>query len=153
MYKHKCAGVRQHADRGITLQNDILHKTYFEVHDMRKSYKLSQISAVLIVRPRGWHLDEPRVTVNAAPVSDSLFRIAMYFLQIPRLAAGSGPYFHLLKMEHYREAQLWNEVFLFVQSYIGIPQGTIRGTVLIKTPHAAFHMEEVASSRGSARVG
>ncbi|KAH9942426.1 malate synthase [Epithele typhae] len=110
-----------------------------------KAYKLSQNPAVLIVRPRGWHLDEPRVTVDNAPVSGSLFDFGMYFFHNAKelVQRGSGPYFYLPKMEHYREARLWNDVFNFAQSYIGMPHGTIRGTVLIETLPAALQMEEI----------
>ncbi|KAF8893535.1 malate synthase [Infundibulicybe gibba] len=110
-----------------------------------KSYKLSDNPAVLLVRPRGWHLDEPRVTVDNAPVSGSLFDFALYFYHNARelVKRGRGPYFYLPKMEHYLEARLWNDVFLFSQSYIGMPHNTIRATVLIETLPAAFQMEEI----------
>lgn len=96
-------------------------------------------------RPRGWHLDEPRVTIDNAPMSGSLFDFALYFYHNARelIKRGSGPYFYLPKMEHYLEARLWNDVFVFSQSYIGIPHNTIRGTVLIETLPAAFQMEEI----------
>ena len=99
----------------------------------------------LLLSPRGWHLDEPRVTVDNAPISGSIFDFALYFFHNARelVRRGSGPYFYLPKMEHYKEARLWNDIFAFSQSYIGIPQGTIRGTVLIETLPAAFHMEEI----------
>ncbi|TFK91338.1 malate synthase [Polyporus arcularius HHB13444] len=110
-----------------------------------KQYKLVEKPAVLIVRPRGWHLDEPRVTVDNAPVSGSLFDFALYFFHNAQelVKRGLGPYFYLPKMEHYLEARLWNDVFNFSQSYIGMPHGTIRGTVLIETLPAAFQMEEI----------
>ncbi|EJF65474.1 malate synthase [Dichomitus squalens LYAD-421 SS1] len=110
-----------------------------------KSYKLSEKPAVLIVRPRGWHLDEPRVTVDNAPVSGSLFDFALYFFHNAHelVKRGLGPYFYLPKMEHYLEARLWNDVFNFSQSYIRLPHGTIRATVLIETLPAAFQMEEI----------
>ncbi|KAH9948972.1 malate synthase [Amylocystis lapponica] len=110
-----------------------------------KSYKLSEKPAVLIVRPRGWHLDEPRVTVDNVPLSGSLFDFGLYFFHNAKelVARGYGPYFYLPKMEHYLEARLWNDVFVFSQSYIGMAQGTIRGTVLIETLPAAFQMEEI----------
>ncbi|EIW82842.1 malate synthase [Coniophora puteana RWD-64-598 SS2] len=110
-----------------------------------KSYKLSQNPAALIVRPRGWHLDETRVIVDNSPVSGSLFDFALYFYHNAKelVKRGSGPYFYLPKMEHYLEARLWNDVFLFSQSYIGMPHNTIRGTVLIETLPAAFQMEEI----------
>ncbi|KAI0358503.1 malate synthase [Trametes cingulata] len=110
-----------------------------------KSYKLKENPAVLIVRPRGWHLDEPRVTVDNQPMSGSLFDFALYFFHNAHelVKRGSGPYFYLPKMEHYLEARLWNDVFNFSQSYIGMPHGTIRATVLIETLPAAFQMEEI----------
>jgi len=110
-----------------------------------KAYKLSQNPAVLIVRPRGWHLDEPRVSVDNAPMSASLFDFAIYFYHNAKelVKRGSGPYFYLPKMEHYLEARLWNDVFLFSQSYIGISHNIIRATVLIETLPAAFQMEEI----------
>ncbi|KAF8513019.1 malate synthase [Hysterangium stoloniferum] len=110
-----------------------------------KSYKLSSSPAVLIVRPRGWHLDEPRVTVDSHPISGSLFDFALYFFHNAHelVKRGSGPYFYLPKMEHYLEARLWNDVFLFSQSYIKMAHNTIRATVLIETLPAAFHMEEI----------
>ena len=96
-------------------------------------------------RPRGWHLDEPRVTVDNAAISESLFDFALYFFHNAKelVARGLGPYFYLPKMEHYLEARLWNDVFNFSQSYIGVPLGTIRATVLIETLPAAFQMEEI----------
>jgi malate synthase len=110
-----------------------------------KQYKLSENPAVLLVRPRGWHLDETRVTVDNTPVSGSLFDFGLYFYTNAHelIKRGSGPYFYLPKMEHYLEARLWNDVFLFSQSYIGIPHNTIRATVLIETLPAAFQMEEI----------
>lgn len=110
-----------------------------------KQYKLSENPAVLLVRPRGWHLDETRVTVDNTPISGSLFDFGLYFYTNAHelIKRGSGPYFYLPKMEHYLEARLWNDVFLFSQSYIGIPHNTIRATVLIETLPAAFQMEEI----------
>ncbi|TDL26067.1 malate synthase [Rickenella mellea] len=127
----------------VNLRDAIRRKIDFETGG--KQYKLSEKPAVLIVRPRGWHLDEARVTVDNKPVSGSLFDFALYFYHNAKelIARGSGPYFYLPKMEHYLEARLWNDVFLFSQSYIGIPHNTIRATVLIETLPAAFQMEEI----------
>ena len=85
------------------------------------------------------------MTVDNTPVSGSIFDFALYFFHNARelVRRGSGPYFYLPKMEHYKEARLWNDIFTFSQNYITIPQGTIRGTVLIETLPAAFHMEEI----------
>lgn len=110
-----------------------------------KQYKLVEKPAVLIVRPRGWHLDEPRVTVDNKPMSGSIFDFALYFFHNAKnlIASGIGPYFYLPKMEHYLEARLWNDIFHFSQSYLRIPQNVIRATVLIETLPAAFQMEEI----------
>ncbi|KAK7053149.1 hypothetical protein VNI00_003768 [Paramarasmius palmivorus] len=127
----------------VNLRDAIRRQIDFEVGG--KSYKLSENPAVLIVRPRGWHLDEPRVTIDNVPISGSLFDFALFFFHNAKelVKRGSGPYFYLPKMEHYLEARLWNDVFNFSQSYIGIPHGTIRATVLIETLPGAFHMEEI----------
>ncbi|KAH9081760.1 malate synthase [Lactarius deliciosus] len=127
----------------INLRDAIRRQVDFESNG--KQYKLSPNPAVLIVRPRGWHLDEPRVTVNKTPMSGSLFDFGLYFYHNAKelVKRGFGPYFYLPKMEHYLEARLWNDVFLFAQSYIGMPHNTIRATVLIETLPAAFQMEEI----------
>lgn len=90
-------------------------------------------------------MDEPRVTVDNQPMSGSLFDFALYFFHNAHelIKRGSGPYYYLPKMEHYLEARLWNDVFNFSQSYIGLPHGIIRATVLIETLPAAFQMEEI----------
>jgi malate synthase len=110
-----------------------------------KQYALSEHPAVLLVRPRGWHLTEKNFLVNSAPVSASLFDFGLYFFHNAEalIARGSGPYFYLPKMQSHLEARLWNEVFVFAQEFIGIPQGTIRATVLIETILAAFEMDEI----------
>jgi malate synthase len=101
--------------------------------------------ATLLVRPRGWHLDERHVEVDGRPVSGSLFDFGLYFFHNAErlLRKGSGPYFYLPKMESHLEARLWNDVFNFAQDGLGIPRGTIRATVLIETILAAFEMEEI----------
>ena len=97
------------------------------------------------ISPRGWHLDELRVTIDNQPLSGSLFDFALYFFHNAHelVKRGYGPYFYLPKMEHNLEARLWNDVFVFSQSYIGMMHNTIRATVLIETLPAAFHMEEI----------
>ena len=101
--------------------------------------------ATLMVRPRGWHLNEEHVYVDGQPVSASLFDFALYFYHNAKIAIdrGSGPYFYLPKMESYLEARLWNSVFVYAQSRLEIPQGTIRATCLIETLPAAFEMNEI----------
>lgn len=110
-----------------------------------KKYALSSNPAVLLVRPRGWHLDEPRVKVDGENMSGSMFDFGLYFFHNAKelVKRGHGPYFYLPKMEHYLEARLWNDIFNFSASYIQFPQGLIRATVLIETIPAAFQMEEI----------
>lgn len=101
--------------------------------------------ATVVVRPRGWHLDEKHAQVDGRPVSASLFDFGLYFFHCARrqLDKGKGPYFYLPKMESHLEARLWNDVFTRAQELLGIPYGTIRATVLIETYPAAFEMEEI----------
>jgi len=110
-----------------------------------KRYALAEKTAVLLVRPRGWHLVERHLMVDSEPVSASIFDFALYFFHNARalLERGSGPYFYLPKMESHLEARLWNDVFTAAQEALGIPVGTIRATVLIETILAAFEMDEI----------
>src|SRR5215831_4521161 len=110
-----------------------------------KEYRLNEKVATLLVRPRGWHLEERHVEVDGKPVSGSLFDFGLYFFHNARrlLDKGSGPYFYLPKMESHLEARLWNDVFNLAQDELGIARGTIRATVLIETILAAFEMEEI----------
>jgi malate synthase len=110
-----------------------------------KQYKLNAKTATLLVRPRGWHLVERRFLVDGQPISGSLFDFGLFFFHNAKtlLAKGSGPYFYLPKMEHYLEARLWNDVFVFAQDYCGVPQGSVRATVLIETILGSFQMDEI----------
>jgi malate synthase len=110
-----------------------------------KAYKLSANPAVLIVRPRGWHLMEAHVQVDGDEISGSLFDFGMYLFHNAKktLAAGSGPYFYLPKMESHLEARLWNDVMVEAQAALGLKTGTIKTTVLIETLPAAFEMDEI----------
>ncbi|KAK3311364.1 malate synthase [Chaetomium strumarium] len=112
-----------------------------------KEYKLrtDRRLPTLIVRPRGWHLEEKHVTVDGEPMSGSLFDFGLYFFHnaFETVKQGFGPYFYLPKMESHLEARLWNDVFNLAQDYIGMSRGTIRGTVLIETILAAFEMDEI----------
>jgi malate synthase len=112
-----------------------------------KSYQLRPAAelATIVVRPRGWHLDEKHLLVDGERVSGSLFDFGIYFANCARkqLAAGRGPYFYLAKLESHLEARLWNDAFCLAQDRLGIPRGTIRATVLIETIPAAFEMEEI----------
>jgi malate synthase len=110
-----------------------------------KEYRLNDKVATLLVRPRGWHLEERHVLVDGQPMSASLFDFGLYFFHNAQelIDRGSGPYFYLPKLESHLEAQLWNRVFEHAQNALGIPHGTIRATVLIETIVAAFEMEEI----------
>jgi malate synthase len=110
-----------------------------------KSYKLNDKVATLIVRPRGWHLDEKHVKVDGKRVSGGIFDFALFMVHNAKelVARGSGPYFYLPKMESHLEARLWNDIFIAAQEAVGVPRGTIRATVLIETIVAAFEMDEI----------
>jgi malate synthase len=110
-----------------------------------KAYALGPKPAVLMVRPRGWHLPEAHVLVDGEEVGGGLFDFALYMVHCakPALAQGSGPYFYLPKMESHLEARLWNDAFLIAQEALGLPAGAIKATVLIETLPAAFEMDEI----------
>jgi malate synthase len=126
--------LRDAVDRTITFQNP----------DGRL-YQLKDQTAVLMVRPRGWHLVEKHVLVDGGPMSASIFDFGLYFFHNAKtlLANGTGPYFYLPKLESHLEARLWNDIFVMAQQELGIPQGTIKATVLIETILAAFEMDEI----------
>ena len=110
-----------------------------------KHYQLDETPATLMVRPRGWHLEEKHFLVYGQPISASLFDFGLYFFHNARtlINNGTGPYFYLPKMESRYEARLWNDVFVAAQNALGIARGTIRATVLIETILAAFEMDEI----------
>lgn len=110
-----------------------------------RHYRLADRVATLLVRPRGWHLVDRHIAVDGEPISGSLMDFGLYvFHNAKRLMAkGSGPYFYLPKIEHYREARLWNDVFTAAEDELGIPVGTIKATVLVETILAAFQMDEI----------
>ncbi len=112
-----------------------------------KVYELNDEVAVLMVRPRGWHLLEKHLLVDGEPVSASLFDFALYLVHNAHelVRRGSGPYFYLPKLESHLEARLWNDVFVAAQESIGLARGTIRATVLIETITAVFEMDEILS--------
>ncbi len=110
-----------------------------------KQYRLNDRTAVLIPRPRGWHLDEKHLTIDGQPVAGAIFDFALLFFHNAKelLARGSGPYYYLPKMESHLEARLWNDIFTAAQQALGVPHGTIRATCLIETVVAAFEMDEI----------
>jgi malate synthase len=124
---------------------DAIRRTITFTNPDGKEYKLKEQTAVLLVRPRGWHLLEKHLLVDGAPMSGSLFDFGLFFFHNAKelIARGSGPYFYLPKMESHLEARIWNDAFKLAQDELGIPQGTIRATVLIETIPAAFEMDEI----------
>jgi len=127
----------------INLRSAIKRELRFEQNG--KTYALNDKIAVLQVRPRGWHLDEKHVTIDGKRVSGGIFDFALFLFHNARelLARGAGPYFYLPKMESHLEARLWNDIFMMAQNELGLPQGTIKATVLIETILAAFEMDEI----------
>jgi malate synthase len=110
-----------------------------------KHYKLNDRIATLQVRPRGWHLDEKHVLVDGQRVSGGIFDFGLFLFHNAKeqIARGAGPFFYLPKMESHLEARLWNDIFVRAQDQLGLPQGTIKATVLIETILAAFEMDEI----------
>jgi len=125
--------VGQAVRRQLTFQTD------------EKAYTLNPEIATLVIRPRGWHLDEAHVLVDGSPISASLFDFGLAFFHNAReqLDRGSGPYFYLPKLESHLEARLWNNVFVAAQDALALPRGSVRATVLIETILAAFEMDEI----------
>ena len=123
---------------------DAIERT-ISVETPDRRYALKDEVAVLLVRPRGWHLAERHVEVDGRPVSASLFDFGVYLQRNADrlLARGTGPYFYVPKLESHLEARLWNDVFCFAQDSLGVPRGTIKATVLIETILAAFEMDEI----------
>src|SRR3954463_9917058 len=135
-------------DGQINLRDAVRRTISFEStgpDSTQKFYRLNEKSAVLIPRPRGWHLDEKHVTVDGKTVSGGIFDFALLFFHNAKelLARGSGPYFYLPKMESHLEARLWNDIFVFAQEDQKVPRGSIKATALIETVVAAFEMDEI----------
>src|SRR5690349_20157202 len=124
---------------------DAIRKTITYTSPEGKQYRLNANVATLMVRPRGWHLEERHFTVDGKPISASLFDFGLFFFHNAQalIDKRTGPYFYLPKLESHLEARLWNDVFCFAQDELGIPRGTIRATVLIETILAAFEMDEI----------
>lgn len=124
---------------------DAVRRTITYTSPEGKHYQLKDQTAVLMVRPRGWHLNEKHVLVDGQPIPGGLFDFGLYFFHNAHelLRRGTGPYFYLPKLESHLEARLWNDVFNMAQDELGIPRGTIKATVLIETILAAFETEEI----------
>jgi malate synthase len=124
---------------------DAVRRTIEFTNEAGKSYQLNDQIATLMVRPRGWHMDEKHVLVDGEPISASLFDFGLYLFHnaAELLGRRTGPYFYLPKLEIHLEARLWNEAFNLSQDLLDLPRGTVRATVLIETVLAAFEMEEI----------
>jgi len=125
--------------------SDAVNKTISFENIAGKKYQLGEKTAVLLVRPRGLHLDEKHIEFDGETASGSLTDFGVFFFRNAKklVENGSGPYFYLPKLEHYEEARWWNDVFVFAQDYVGIPQGTVKATVLIETITASFQLDEI----------
>ncbi|MEZ4407033.1 MAG: malate synthase A [Polyangiales bacterium] len=129
----------------INLADAVRREITFRDEARNKDYALNDETAVLFVRPRGWHLREKHFTVDGRDVPGGLFDFGLFFFHNAReqVERGAGPFFYLPKMEHHTEARLWNEVFVAAQEALGLPRGTVKATVLIETLPAAFQMDEI----------
>ncbi len=136
----------ENAIQGQINLRDAINKTIrFENIAKGKTYQLKDKIATLMVRPRGWHLPEKHITCKGENMLGGLVDFGLFFFHNAKtlLANGSGPYFYLPKLESHLEARLWNEVFVFAQDYMGIPQRTIKATVLVETIMASFELDEI----------
>ncbi len=129
----------------INLSDAVRRTITFDDPGSGKHYALNAKTAVLLVRPRGWHLPEAHFLVDGAPMAGALVDFGLFFFHNAKelVARGTGPYFYLPKLESHLEARLWNEVFLYAQQALGLPEATIKATVLIETIMAAFEMDEI----------
>jgi len=129
----------------VNLYDVVRRQISFEDPDSSKGYYLNDETATLIVRPRGWHLEERHILVDGQPCSGAITDFALHFFHNAReaLRRGSGPYYYLPKLEGHLEARLWNDIFVDAQNMLDIPQGSIRATVLVETILAAFEMDEI----------
>jgi malate synthase len=128
--------------------------SFFDVYK-RKEYQLKEKTAVLMVRPRGWHLLEEHLLIDGEPIAGALFDFGLYFWHNAQnlVKNGTGPYFYLPKLENRHEASLWNQVFLAAQETLGLKVGTIKATVLIETILASFELDEILYSLKDHVVG
>jgi malate synthase len=128
----------------VNLRDAVRREISF-TNEAGKKYALNEKTATILVRPRGWHLDEKHITVDGQLMSGSLVDFGLHFFHNAKelLSRGSGPYFYLPKLESHLEARLWNDVFAFAQKQLGVPHGSIRATVLIETILASFECDEI----------
>ncbi len=140
-----CPSWANQLDGQINLRDAVRRTIAFDDPATGRKYRLNDRTAVLMVRPRGWHLEERHVRMDGEPVSGALFDFALHAFHNARalLERGSGPYFYLPKLESHFEARLWNEVFTLAEDYLSIPHGSIKATVLVETILAAFEMDEI----------
>lgn len=129
----------------VNLRDAVAGTISFYDPQKEKQYELNQKTATLMVRPRGWHLEEKYLECDGEPMSGSLVDFGLYFFHNAKALTdkGSGPYFYLPKLESHLEARLWNDVFVFAQSWLGLPLGTIKATVLVETILASFELDEI----------
>jgi malate synthase len=129
----------------INLRDAVRRAISYSDKSTGKQYELNENPAVLMVRPRGWHLPERHIVVDERPISGSLLDFGLFFWHNAKeqVARGTGPYFYLPKLESYLEARLWNDIFVYAEHTIGLKPGTIKATVLIETILAAFQMDEI----------
>ena len=145
-FEDSCSQTWSNIVQGQINLRDAINGTIEFIRDSdQKRYSLNENTATLIVRPRGWHLNEKHILINGEEVSGSLFDFALYLSNNYQSlnSKGSGPYFYLPKLESHLEARLWNDVFVEAQDFLKIEQGTIKATVLIETILAAFEMNEI----------
>ena len=145
-FEDSCSPTWSNIVQGQINLRDAINGTIEFIRDTdQKRYSLNENTATLIVRPRGWHLNEKHILINGEEVSGSLFDFALYLSNNYQSlnSKGSGPYFYLPKLESHLEARLWNDVFVEAQDFLKIEQGTIKATVLIETILAAFEMNEI----------
>ena len=129
----------------LNLYDAIRNQVDFKIGDKEYKLRTDRELPTLIARTRGWHLNEEHFLVDGQPMSGALFDFGLYFFHNAKelISRDKGPYFYLPKMESYLEARLWNDVFNIAQDFVGIPRGTVRGTVLIETITAVFEMDEI----------
>jgi malate synthase len=133
------------AIQGQINARDAVNRTIQYISPEGKTYSLNEKTATLLVRPRGWHLVEKHFLIDGQPISGGIFDFGLYFFHNAKklIENGTGPYFYLPKLENHLEARLWNDIFVMAQQELGIPQGTIKATVLIETILATFEMDEI----------